>query len=198
MELDELKQAWNQEAEKQTTTPPIMELIHLKSKGPIASLKTAYRKQMIAVTALLSAVMVTQAKNVDSPASHLLFWTYVGFCFAMIAALYHHYRLTRKMETLEQPVKSNLEQYVALLERGMRWQSMGARLIILFFILLLEVIPLYQEVRMLDTWHALPPLIRAASYAAYLVFQYFLSRAITQRKFGRHLDHVKRLLGEVR
>ena len=175
-----------------------MELIHQKSKGPIASLKAAFRKQMLAVTALMSAIIVTQARNVDSVSSHLLFWTYIGFCLAMIGALYFHYRLTRKMESMDEKVKTNLEQHITLLEQRLKWQSIGARMIILFFILLLEVIPLYEHVRMLATWHTLSPVIRFSSYAAYLVFQYFLSRAISQKKFGQHLDHLKIVLKEVK
>jgi hypothetical protein len=197
MELDDFKKAWKQEDEKQTKTPHIMELIHQRSRGPIASLQTAFRKQMAAVVALMSMVVATQARNVDSVGSNLLFWTYMGFCAALIAGLYYNYRLTRKMSRMEGQVKSNLEQHVALLEQRLKWQTIGARVVILFFILLLEVIPLYQHLRMLDTWHALSPLTRFSSYAAFLVFQYFLSQAVTQRKFGRHLDRLKSLVNEL-
>lgn len=196
MELDDLKKAWKQDDNKQTTTTDIMELIHQKSKGPVGALKTAFRKQIFAVIALMSAVIATQAKNVDSVGSNLLFWTYMGFCCALIAGLYYNYRLTRKMDSMEGPVKSNLEQHVALLEQRLRWQMTGARVVLLFFILLLEVIPHYQHLRMLQTWHELSPLIRFPAYAAFLVFQYFLSRAVTYRKFGRHLQRLKDLLKE--
>ncbi|GAB3162947.1 hypothetical protein [Telluribacter humicola] len=198
MELDDFKQAWKQEDHKQTTTPDIMELIQQKSKGPIASLQAAFRKQMIAVTALMSAVTITQVKNIESVSSHLLFWTYIGFCLSMIGALYLNYRLTHKMESMDGAVKNNLEQYVTMMEKRLQWQAVGARIIIIFFILLLEVIPLFQHVRMLSTWHALPPVVRFASYAAYLVFQYYLSRALAQKKFGRHLDHLRNLLNEMK
>jgi hypothetical protein len=197
MELDDLKKAWKQEDKKPTKTTDIMELIHHKSKGPIAALKTAFRKQMFAVIALMSAFIATQANNVDSVSSNLLFWTYIGFCMAMFGGLYLNYQLTRKMERMDEKVKHNLEQHIAMLEQRLKWQKISARVVILFFILLLEVIPLYQHLRMLDTWHALSPIIRFSSYAAFLVFQYFLSRAITQKKFGKHLDHLKNLLQEV-
>ena len=63
MELDDLKHAWKQENSKQTKTPDIMELIHQKSKGPIASLKNSFRKQMMVVTALMSVVIATIAHH---------------------------------------------------------------------------------------------------------------------------------------
>ena len=197
MELDDLKQAWKKENNKQTKTPDIMELIHQKSKGPIASLKNSFRKQMMVVTALMSVVIATQANNVDSISSNLLFWTFIGFCLSMILAFYYNYRYTGKMENMDEKVKTNLEHHVTMLEQRLKWQNIFARLVILLFILLLEVIPLYQHVRMLDKWHALSPFIRFGSYAAYLVLQYFISRAVTQKKFGKHLDHLKGLLKEI-
>ena len=198
MELDDLKNAWKQENNKQIKTPDIMELIHHKSKGPIASLKNAFRKQMIVVTALMSVVIATQAGNVDSISSNLLFWTFIGFSLSMILAFYYNYRYTGKMENMDEKVKDNLEHHITMLEQRLKWQNIFARIVILLFIVLLEVIPLYQNVRMLNTWHALSPIIRFGSYAAYLVLQYFLSRAVTQKKFGKHLDHLKTLLKEVR
>lgn len=198
MELDDLKKTWKQENQKQTKTPDIMELIHQKSRGPIASLKNSFRKQMIVVTALMSMVIATQAGNLDSISSNLLFWTFIGFCLAMILTFYMNYRQTGKMEAMDEKVKNNLMKYVNMMEERLRWQNIGARVVILFLILLLEIIPLYQHVRMLDTWNSLSPLIRFSSYAAYLVFQYYISRSVTRRKFGKHLDHLKSLLKEVK
>ena len=195
MELDDLKQAWQQTpVQKQNTN--IMELIHQKSKGPIASLKNSFRKQMIVVTAMMSVVIATQANNVDSISSNLLFWTFIGFSLSMILAFYYNYRYTGKMENMDEKVKINLEHHVTMLEQRLKWQNIFARIVILLFIILLEVIPLYENVRMLNKWHALSPFIRFGSYAAYLVLQYFLSRAVTQKKFGKHLDRLKGLLKE--
>jgi cyanate permease len=198
MELDDLKQSWKQGDKTPSNTPNIMELIHQKSKGPIASLKTAFRKQMGAITAIMASIIITQARNIDNASSNVLFWTYIGFCLAMIAAFYFNYRLTQKMESMDEQVKNNLEQHVALLEQRLKWQVIGTRLVGLLFVLLLEVLPLYQHGRMLDKWHALPAAIRFACYAAFFVLQYFLGRAIKQRKFGKHLDHLKSLLQELR
>jgi hypothetical protein len=198
MELDDLKQAWKGQDNKQTKKHHIMELIHQKSTGPIAALKTAYRKQMVFVIAIMSMIIATQGKNVDSISSNILFWTYMGFCLAMITAFFLNYRLTAKMERMDNPVKNNLEQHVAMLEQRLKWQLVGARFVLVFFIILLEVIPHYQHLRMLSTWHNLPALLRFSSYAAFLVLQYFMSRAITQKKFGKHLDRLKLLLQEMK
>ena len=198
MELDDLKNTWKQEDTKQTKTPNIMEMIHQKSRGPVASLKTAFRKQMIAVTVLMSTIIISNARNVDSVSSNILFWSYIAFCLSLVFAMYFNYRLVAKMEKMDGQVKSNLEEHVSLLEQRMKWQNIGARIVILFFIVLLEVIPHYQHLRMLDKWHALSPAIRFSSYAAFMIFQYFLSNAVKRKRFGRHIDYLKQLLNELR
>jgi len=198
MELDDLKNAWKQDDQKQTKTPNIMEMIHQKSRGPIASLKTAFRKQMAAITVLMSMIIITNARNVDSVSSNILFWSYIGFCLALIIAFYFNYQLTRKMESMDDRVKNNLEQHVALLEQRLKWQAIGARIVIVFFILLLEIIPHYQHLRMLDKWHSLSPLIRFSSYGAFFIFQYFIGNAVKKNRFGKHLDYLKNLLNELK
>jgi hypothetical protein len=50
---------------------------------------------------------------------------------------------------------------------------------------------------MLDKWHSLPIVIRFATYAGFIILQYFLSKAVNQRKFGAHLDYLKKLLKEM-
>ena len=198
MELDDLKNTWKQDNQKQTKTPNIMEMIHQKSRGPIASLKTAFRKQMAAITVLMSMIIVTNARNVDSVSSNILFWSYIGFCLALIVAFYFNYRLTSKMESMDDRVKNNLEQHVALLEQRLKWQAIGARIVIVFFILLLEIIPHYQHLRMLDKWHSLSPWIRFFSYGAFFIFQYFIGNAVKKKRFGKHLDYLKNLLKELK
>ena len=198
MELDQLKNTWRQEHTEQTKTPNIMEMIHQKSRGPVASLKTAFRKQMAAVSVLMCIIVAMYAKKVDNVSSNLLFWTYIGFCLFLILAMYFNYRLTAKMERMDSQVKTNLEGHVTLLEQRLKWQNITARVVLLFFIVLLEVIPHYQHLRMVDKWHSLSPVIRFSAYAGYMVFQYFLSNAIKRKRFGVHLDHLKQLLKEVR
>lgn len=198
MELDDLKQTWKQVDKQSTQNQNIMELIHQKSKGPIASLKTAFRKQMRFMLVIMIALAVTNGRNLDNPASNVLFWTYIAFCTAVIILFYFNYRLTGKMEGMDGRVKNNLEIYIAMLEQRLKWQYIGVRIVALVFILLVEVLPFYWHARMLDKWHSLSPLIRFATYAVFLLFQYFASRSIMQRKFGQHLSHLKGLVKELK
>jgi len=194
MELEDLKTTWKQEETKKQKTPDIMELIHQKSRGPLASLKHAFRKQMIAIAVLLMAITVTNARTIETTAGYILYFTYVAFCMSVILAFYIHYRRTGKMESMDKAVKNNLEEYVVQLEQRLKWQYVGSRLVVLLFIVLVEVLPLFYHARMLDKWHSLSPEIRFSSYAFYFLLVYFISRRVKQRKFGQHLEHLKELL----
>jgi hypothetical protein len=198
MDLDDLKKTWQQESTKQPQTQNIMELIHQKSKGPLALLKKSFRRQMTTISILMMVIIITNAWQLETIPGNVLFWTYLAFCLAVIFGFYRNYRLTKKMESMDGQVKANLEEYVMLLQKRLKWQSAGAKVVILVFILLLEVLPLLYHARMLDKWHSVSPLIRFSSYGVYLVIVHFVGRAIMQRKFGQHIAHLKELLKELK
>ena len=198
MELDDLKKAWQQEKKQSIQTPDIMQLIHQKSRGPIASLKKSFRKQMTVVAVLMTTVMIANGRQVESVPGQVLLYTYIAFCFAVILGFYQNYRLTQRMERMDQNVKENLEDYVDQLQKRLKWQYLGARLVVLVFILLLEILPLYFHARMLDRWHSVSPLIRFSAYAVYMLLVFFISRRVKERKFGQHLRHLKEVLTTIK
>ena len=44
---------------------------------------------------------------------------------------------------------------------------------------------------MLDTWHALDPVIRVGAYLVLALFQYLMMTKVRHRKVGRHLENLK-------
>ena len=198
MELDDLKNTWKLGEKEKQKTPNIMELIHHKSKGPLASLKQAFRRQMITIAVLLMVITISNARNLETIPGYVLYFTYVAFCAAVILAFYINYRRTSKMESMDKPVKDNLEEYIVHLEQRLKWQYLGSRLVVLLFIVLVEVLPLFYHARMLDKWHSVPPVIRFSAYIIYFLLVYVVSRRVKQRKFGQHVEHLKELLNSVK
>jgi hypothetical protein len=197
MELDDLKQTWKQTPLKKATNTDIMELIQHKSYGPVSALKTAFRKQIMLMAILPVVLLTTNLGNADAVLTSVLFWSYVVFCLGVIVFSYYNYRIVEKMEGMDGMVKSNLEQQLHLLETRLRWNMIGLRIVLLYFIVLLEVVPYFQHYRMLSKWHSLDPLIRFGAYAAFLILQYFTSRRVCQQKFGRHIAYLKSLVNEL-
>lgn len=198
MELEDLKQQWQQsESTQKTINKNIMEIIHNKSYGPVAQLKRSFRRQMIAMTIVPIAIIGTNLQHIDKTLSSALFWAYIIFCMGVVAYAKMNFNVVKRMEAMDGLVKEHLEQQIALLESRTKAQIVGIRIALLFFILLTEVLPYFQSFKMLNTWHSLSPFIRFAAYAALLLFQYFVSRAVSHRKFGQHIAYLKQLAAQM-
>lgn len=198
MELEDLKQTWEKTIIKKNKNTDIMDIMKHKSYGPIAALKREFRKQIIVMALLPLFLLITTIDDISKIYTNVLFWSYVAFCSGMIIFASMNYRIVEKMGRMDGKVLSNLEQQIDLLETRLRWKLIGLRVILLFFIALVEIVPHFQHYRMLDKWNSLSPLIRLGTYAAFLVLQYFLSKMVSERKFGGHINYLKSLMKEMR
>ncbi len=197
MELDDLKETWQQTSINKKTNLDIMDLIQHKSYGPVAALKRGYKKQIIFMAMLPAILVLTNMDNVAGVFRSVMFWSYVAFCIGIIIFASNNYRIAQKMEGMDAMVKSNLEQQTQILQGRMNQIIIGLRLVLIYFIILTEVMPYFQHYRTLAYWHSLSPLIRFGAYTTLLVAQYFLSRKIIQRKFGQHIDYLRQLVREM-
>lgn len=197
MELDELKQMWQQTPVRNNVNTDIMELIQHKTYGPIAALKHVFRKQILVMVMLPLLLLATNSQHVQDVLTSVLFWSYVAFCIGMIAFAFYNYRIVSSMERMDGMVKANLEQRINLLEKRANLEVAGIRGVLLLFIALLEIVPYFQHYSMLEKWHSLPLVVRVGFYAAFLLLQYFLNKKIKQRKVGRHLAYLKELVNEM-
>jgi hypothetical protein len=197
MELEELKQTWKQTTIKKNKNTDIMDMMKQKSYGPIAALKREFRKQIIVMAMLPLFLLFTTIDDISQIFNNILFWSYVAFCAGMVVFGSANYRIVKKMEPMDEMVKYNLEQQIGLLETRLKWKLIALRGVLLFFVILVEVVPYFQHYRMLDKWHSLSPLVRFGSYATLFVLQYFLSRMVSERKFGGHIKYLKALMNEM-
>jgi hypothetical protein len=197
MELDDLRQSWKETPIPTPVNKNIMEMIQHKSYGPVAALKRNFKKQMIVMALLPFILLLTNASDISKPLTSVLYWSYVVVAIGVIIVAYYNYRIADKMQDMNGMVKANLEQQVSLLQARLRWKIIGLRIVFIFFIVLLEVLPYFQHYRMLDKWHSLPILARLAVYLGFLLLQFFISPIILQRKFGRHLTYLQSLVKEM-
>lgn len=197
MELDDLKQTWKQADKKQKIpSGDITELIQNKSFGPFAALKKRFRKQIVLVI-FTAALLINNLSRNHQIFTDVLFWSYIAFCIALCLFFYLNYRLVSKMLCMDGMIKFNLERQVAILEKRLKMQLVGIRIIAVLFIVLSEVLPYLDNEPMLEKWHSLPPLLRLLVYVTLLVSQYFISKAVSQRRYGQHLSYIKNLLNEM-
>lgn len=198
MELDDLKHAWKQaDSIHKPQNENIMQLIQNRSYGPIAVLKREFLRQVRVMVVIPALMVVIFAQDLDKVVTNVMLWSYISVCAGVCVFFYYNYIVLKKMEGQDGLLKSNLEQQISILETRLNWHMIGLRIALVFFIVLTEVLPLYQHARMLDKWHSLSPVVRFSVYAVLLTLQYFLSRMMCQRKFGRHLDYLKELVNEM-
>lgn len=196
MELDNLKQTWKESEKLQKpANQNILELIQHKSNGPVAALKKGFRRQMILIPVVV-AIIINNFRY-HQIWNDVVFWCYLVFCTALCLFFYFNYRIAGKMESKDGVIKANLEQQVAILQKRMKWHPVGVRIVLLFFIILIEVITRFANEPMIEKWHTVPLVIRLLVYAALFIFQYYGSRFKSQRKYGRHLSYLKELLQEM-
>lgn len=174
-----------------------MQLIQHKSYGPLAALKKAFRKQILLMAIIPVFFIISNADNLSAVLNSVILWCYIAFCIGVIIFSYYNYQIVNKMEGMDSLVKTNLEQQINLLETRMKWKKTGLMVALIFFILLVEIVPYFQHYRMLDKWHALPAAIRYLSYAGLLVLQYFANTWVNDRRYGTHLKYLKELVKEM-
>ncbi len=199
MELDDLKQQWQRadNNSNQLKNRNIMEIIQNKSNGPVAALKRSYRRQMAIMAMLPGIIISTNIQHIDKTLSSALFWAYVAFCFGVAIFARMNYNVVKKMEGMDGAVRSNLQEQIAVLEKRVRQMIAGARMGLLFLILLTEILPYFQHFKMLNTWHNLSPFIRFGAYGTLLLFQHLMIRRKSHEKFGQHIARLKELVGEM-
>jgi hypothetical protein len=198
MELDDLKQTWKLTGNtKQTLKKDIMEFIQQPQYGPLAALKKEFRKQIAAMILATAFIITTTITEIADLRYNFLFWSYMAFCAGVIVFHFINYRIVLRMEVMDGDVRSNLQKQISILETRLRWKRIFLPLVALFFFALVEILPAYQHFRMLDKWHALPVMTRIASYAGFLLLQYFANKWVTWKKFGSHLEYLKKLIKEL-
>ena len=198
METEDLKRMWNEASIQNKSNINIMELIQNKNYSPLASLNRTYRKQIIAMSLIPFLLILTNINDLDKVFTSILFWTYVAFCICIILFARYNYKIVKNMQMMDTVVKSNLEKQISLLEKRATMEVVGLRFILIFFIILVELVPYIQHYRMLDKWHSISPFIRFGAYAGLLLLQYFMNRSLKERKVGRHLSYLKKLVEQMK
>jgi hypothetical protein len=197
MEIDDLKKIWNETQPEKKSTLKIMEIIQSKNGGPLESLKRSYKKQAIVMSVLPGLLLASNFSNLDSVLTSVLFWSYVAFCIGVVIFARMNYNLVAKMQNADTMVKNNLEQQIILLEKRSKLEIIGFRSALVFFIVLLEVLPYFQHYRMLATWNSLDPIIRFGAYFLIAAFQHLMISKVRHRKVGQHLENLKTLASQM-
>jgi hypothetical protein len=195
MDLDQLKQRWQQtDTHESTQGNNLRSLLRGRDRGPVAALKRNFRRQII-ILLLVFALFLHELR--DRQIFHNVFFDWYLVCgLSLCIFFYVNLRLVKKLERTDEALTDHIKNEVAVLEKRMRWHRIFTRIAIVSLIALLEILPFFSSERMLQKWHAVEPVIRIAAYAALLLFQYYVGRFIARRRYGQHLDRLKKILND--
>jgi hypothetical protein len=194
MELDELKNKWQQVNEHTTTNRFDIKNIFNRNRNnsPLALLKRNFRKRIIAL--MLVFVLFLQTFRENELFHNVFFLWYLVVAVILSIFFFINYRLVQDIENADSTLKDHIKTQVISLEKRIRWYRIFTRIAMIVFVILLETVPLFSNERMVQKWHSLPIVVRISSYAALLAFQHFAGKFLARKRYGQHLERMKQIL----
>lgn len=196
MELDNLKQAWKDQA----TAPAdkgeeqILSMLRKKSQSPIARIKRNLRWELIAVVVLYVSTIVYYIS-----ANHGRYWELAILLFIVGAVFILYYyqknKLLNQMECVVCEVRSNLQRQVNTLEKYIRFYFLAGVIITPICYFITAIIVAYKSNFTLSNNTGF--LVWLIGVGIVLTFGlYFLNRWYVNRLYGRHVKKLRKLLEE--
>ncbi len=196
MELDDLKQSWNEQSEKdlKPLNNNIMEMIHNKSYGPLAVIKGKITNQLVIFLLAISILIFVFFKKPDS--WYLL--NFLIYCLFVLANFYWmNYKLISRLQNMDATVKETIEKNFKTLEKNFKKYLMVSRGYFIITVIVIEILMRIGD-NNLEAWHAYSIFIRIIVYITLFVIVYFTGKYTYQKNFGRHVTYLKDLLEKIK
>lgn len=196
MELDNLKQAWKEQAidPPQTGEEQILSMLRKKSQSPIARIKRNLRWELIAVLILYISTIVYYLS-----ANHGRYWELALLLFIVGAVFVFYYyqknKLLNQMECVSCEVRSNLLRQVTTLEKYIRFYFLAGVIItpICYFI---TGIIVASKAKFSMTKNPGFFLWFVGTGVVLTIILYFVNIWYVNRLYGQHVKKLKTLLRE--
>lgn len=196
MELDNLKQAWKEQATQAADTGEelILSMLRKKSQSPIARIKRNLRWELITVVVLYLSTIVYYIS-----ANHGRYWELaILLCIVGAASVIYYYqknKLLNQMECVVCEVRSNLQRQVTMLEKYIRFYFLAGVIITPICYFIAAIVVAYKSNFSIS---------KNPGFLAWLIGVgivvtiglYFLNRWYVNRLYGRHVKKLRKLLQE--
>lgn len=197
MELDNLKQTW-QESSK--SSKPLkantMELIQNKSYGPLASLISKFKTQLLAIPVFVCLIIyqvITKPQLFLSPSIWILYS--IGLILSVFFV--YNFLLASKLQSPSDAIKKNMEAQIKKLETGFTWFHIITSIFYILLPVALELALYFKIEKDVLLWAQVSIYIRVLTYIAGFVFMLSLSKRWFNNEYGDHLKNLKRLIEQM-
>jgi len=205
MELDDLKNIWNDKDIEATGTDKISTMIGKQSQNPISKMKRNLRMELLILVFSLGIVAAYYFIAFKRE------YSIIGWVYALLLVLFCYYffrknKLLNEMQCSSCQVKSNLELQLRMLERYVRFYLIsGTAVLPLLFIFLGSV--LYYKKPTLISETILYPSVTNPVWKFLLAWfillsvsttiMWVLNRGYVNKLYGRHINKLKHLLAQI-
>ncbi|MDE1191187.1 MAG: hypothetical protein PW786_03485 [Arachidicoccus sp.] len=206
MELDDLKQAWQQQTPEDIDVrndKNIIDMIQNKSYGPLASLKAKYERNFYLI-AIIYGILIIEFSTLPGRwgrlihgnkfFSPLVLWLLLAISFASLINQIWCYVLVRKMQNTQTPIKLDLENNLSFINKSLNIQRIVGIITLVGICVVIEFVTYRQRNGDMKTWYNVSFYLRYLAYIGYVALGYFMNKYSYQRQFGKHIDYMKDML----
>lgn len=198
MDLDELKQAWQQPgADDIKPIIPDFSFLKDRSYGPLAVLKRQYNKKLILLLVFLFVWIYDYIRYPDRLNNPLIWVLTIAIVLSIIYAALFLFVMDKMQNGSGLPVKENIEKNTALLRRYYRWARISKLIILSLLFILIELMMAFHIKPYITYWNTVFVGFRIIAYAMVFVLSYVMSRFIYQARFEKHLSYLENLLKQL-
>jgi Ca2+/Na+ antiporter len=205
MELDELKDLWNDKPGVTTGADKISAMLGQQSHNPIEKMKRNLRMELVIVFFTVGAVAVYFFIAFGSE------YSIIGWVYALLVVLFCYYfirknKLLNEMQCTSCRVKSNIELQLKTLERYVRFYLVSGTAIIPILFIFLGVVLYYKKPTLIRQNHTFSSTTNPVwkFLLAWLVLltvsttiMWVMNRGYVNKLYGRHIRRLKQLLAQM-
>ena len=205
MELDDMKNIWNDEGVEAAGADTISAMIGKQSQSPIAKMKRNLRMELwILVPSLgIGAIYYFIAFKSE--------YSIIGWVYTLLLALFCYYffrknKLLNEMQCSSCRVKSNLELQLKMVERYVRFYLVSGTATLPVLLIFMGIVLYYKKPSLINktvlypsatnpVWKFLLAWFILLSISTAIMWM--LNRAYINKLYGRHIDKLKQLLAQI-
>jgi len=205
MELDDMKNIWNDEGIEAAGADTISAMIGKQSQSPIAKMKRNLRMELwILVPSLgIGAIYYFIAFKSE--------YSIIGWVYTLLLALFCYYffrknKLLNEMQCSSCRVKSNLELQLKMVERYVRFYLVSGTATLPVLLIFMGIVLYYKKPSLINktvlypsatnpVWKFLLAWFILLSISTAIMWM--LNRAYINKLYGRHIDKLKQLLAQI-
>lgn len=208
MELDSLKEIWNEVGNKpvqSNNNEQIAEMLNKSSQSPIAKMKRNLRWELVTIIVLFIPIAVFYFIAFSGTFS-VIAWMYIVLTVLFAVYFYYKNKLLSEMQCAACMVKSNLELQVKTLEKLVRFYLIAGTLMVPLLIIWLWLILYNRLPSVQNSFHFWPSAevsflkTGLASVIILVVFSfafYFINKWYIHKLYGRHIAKLRSVLNEM-